>query len=179
MSTCERSTGLYNAGAGPETGHQPADPNLRVAAAGPGWPRLVAHANSAVRAFVGRLFPWLGGSRLRDFRTERTRLGCAARRYLGLQAVPLKLIVGSVDRSADYDAAFRPKLTADSRRTARVRRLMEGDYPLPAVELLRLGHDYYVLDGHHRVVAAKQLGREFVDAEVTDYPLPAERDAAA
>jgi hypothetical protein len=45
---------------------------------------------------------------------------------------------------------------------------------LPPIELYRLGDRYYVLDGHHRVAAALDLGQVEMDAVVTEY-----RSAAA
>ena len=44
---------------------------------------------------------------------------------------------------------------------------------LPAIELYKLGDRYYVVDGHHRVAAARSLGQIDMDAIVTEYT-PAE-----
>jgi hypothetical protein len=40
---------------------------------------------------------------------------------------------------------------------------------LPPVELYRLGNIYYVLDGHHRVAAARLNGQLELDAQVVDF----------
>ena len=36
------------------------------------------------------------------------------------------------------------------------------------VSLYKIGNDYFLLDGHHRVSVARHRGREWVDAEVTE-----------
>jgi len=41
---------------------------------------------------------------------------------------------------------------------------MEAGKPLPPVVLYKLGYGYYVLDGNHRVAAAKQLGQLEIEA---------------
>ena len=40
---------------------------------------------------------------------------------------------------------------------------------MPLLELYKFGYDYYVLDGHHRVAAARQLGIRELEAEVSEY----------
>jgi hypothetical protein len=45
---------------------------------------------------------------------------------------------------------------------------------LPPIELYKLGSVYYVVDGHHRVAAARSLGQVAMEAVVTEYiPAPA------
>jgi hypothetical protein len=45
--------------------------------------------------------------------------------------------------------------------------MRNGD-DLPPITLYQLGARYYVIDGHTRVAAAKELGIEFLDANVTE-----------
>jgi uncharacterized protein (DUF1015 family) len=47
--------------------------------------------------------------------------------------------------------------------------LMRRGHNLPAVELYQLHDAYYVVDGHHRIAAARSLGWIAVDAEVTEF----------
>ena len=41
----------------------------------------------------------------------------------------------------------------------------QGD-TLPLVELIQLGEDYFVRDGHHRISAARAFSEEYIDAVV-------------
>ena len=41
----------------------------------------------------------------------------------------------------------------------------QGD-TLPLVELIQLGEDYFVRDGHHRISVAHALSEEYIDAVV-------------
>ena len=50
---------------------------------------------------------------------------------------------------------------------------------LPAVDLLQVGDDYYVADGHNRVAAARQAGAVAVDGEVTELLMPGVAPGAA
>ena len=109
----------------------------------------------------------------RDFETEAhqqaERFGPLNRRALGLRIVDVNQIVGSVGRSAEFDANFHPLRTesAAQARFQRVLNAMKADELLPPLELYKLRRYYYVLDGHHRVGAARSLGIESLEANVT------------
>ncbi|MBC7318447.1 ParB N-terminal domain-containing protein [Candidatus Bipolaricaulota bacterium] len=89
-------------------------------------------------------------------------------RYLGLQEVEVDKIVGSVDRYDDFTRAFLPVHGEDVRQQ-RIERAMERGEVLPPVKLYKLGEVYFVVDGHHRVAAAKKTGAKFIDAEVVEF----------
>lgn len=90
---------------------------------------------------------------------------------LGLRTVEVKKIVGSVNRWQDFDAQFRFRLTSRTamERYARIKKAMEEGVVLPPVKLYKVRDKYYVMDGHHRVAAAKELGQIYIDAYVTEY----------
>jgi hypothetical protein len=95
-------------------------------------------------------------------------LGRVSETDLGLQRVPLDSIVGTVDRTKDFDRAFRPtspRLRARWQRIAEAQRRGES---FPPVSLYRIGELHFVRDGHHRVSVARSLGREDIDAYVTE-----------
>ncbi|MGH2368335.1 MAG: ParB N-terminal domain-containing protein, partial [Chloroflexota bacterium] len=46
---------------------------------------------------------------------------------------------------------------------------MASGQALPPLQLYKLGYDYYILDGHHRVAAARTLGIRELEAEVTEF----------
>ena len=52
----------------------------------------------------------------------------------------------------------------------------KGEY-YPVVELFRLADEYYILDGHHRLSAAKELGWIFIDAHVVEH-LPPKKETS-
>ena len=49
---------------------------------------------------------------------------------------------------------------------------------MPPVTLYKLGDDYFVQDGHHRVSVYRFHGVEWLDAEVTEFRIPNDRLAA-
>ena len=95
-------------------------------------------------------------------------LGRAGEQYLGLRSVALDSIVGTVDRTKDFDRRFRP---TSGRLRARWERLAEAQHrgeAMPPISLYRVGELHFVRDGHHRVSVARALGRTEIDAYVTE-----------
>lgn len=95
-------------------------------------------------------------------------LGETGRRELGLMDVPVDAIVGSVDRTGQFDRAFRP-ITATTRdRWARLNAAQRRGETVPPVRLRKIGGMYFVVDGHHRVSIARNRGNPTIDAYVTE-----------
>jgi len=87
-------------------------------------------------------------------------------RDLGTRPVRLDKIVGSVGRYHDFDSTFRLKDHLPHERLENVKKRMREGKPLPPVELYQFRDEYYVLDGHHRVSAAKEFGHEEIEARI-------------
>ncbi len=99
-----------------------------------------------------------------DVVRERVRAGLPV--YRGMRSVPLEKIIGSVNRYGDFDRAFLPTQEYTIDRWLNIGRAYYEDIPLPPVKLYQVGDVYFVVDGNHRVSVARELGREFIDAEV-------------
>src|SRR5712691_4546383 len=110
---------------------------------------------------------------LRCFREDAERAGTLIQRNLGMRTIEVARIVGSVDRCTELSIDFRPptrrRRKHDEDRFHRVRRALEQNDALPAIDVYKLGFGYYVLDGHHRVAVALQNGQVEIDANVTEY----------
>ena len=108
---------------------------------------------------------------IRSFADDAARAGALEQRALGPRRVDVARIVGSVSRPGDLGADFRTtqKWTEDQQRFQNVLYAYGRGDALPPVELYKLGYGYYVLDGHHRVAAARQLGKTSIDAVVTEF----------
>jgi nucleotide-binding universal stress UspA family protein len=113
---------------------------------------------------------------IRSFTDEATRAGLLVPRMLGLRTVALARIIGSVGKAEELGPDFRPKRrsTLEEQRYGGVRGLSGGalnDEPvvLAPIDLYKLGYGYYVLDGHRRVAAAKELGQDEIEANVTEF----------
>jgi DNA-binding Lrp family transcriptional regulator len=83
----------------------------------------------------------------------------------GLRTVPLARIVGSVGRYQDFDARFRLR---PSERLSHIKQAMRQGKPLPPVRLYQVRDAYYVLDGNHRIAAAKELGHDDILAHIVE-----------
>jgi hypothetical protein len=95
-------------------------------------------------------------------------LGRRGERRLGLQTIPLDSIVGTVDRSREFDRRFRPTSRRVRRRWQRIAEAMRRGEAMPPIRVYRVGDLHFVEDGHHRVSVARQLGLEVIDAYVTE-----------
>ncbi|MDT8377632.1 MAG: Lrp/AsnC ligand binding domain-containing protein [Desulfotignum sp.] len=86
----------------------------------------------------------------------------------GIQTIALERITGSVGKYADFDSRFRPKKHMSTQRFAEIKQAMRQGSPIPPVKLYQIRDQYYVLDGNHRVAAAKELGWTEIKAKVVE-----------
>ena len=99
-----------------------------------------------------------------------TKLRAVSRTDRGIKQVPLKDIIGSVNRIQDFDRNFLPLRDDDIYRWAGVKTAMTSPLAkgVPPVSLYQIGDAYFVLDGNHRVSIAKEMGMETIEAYVTE-----------
>ena len=95
-------------------------------------------------------------------------LGRVGERSLGLHAIPLDSVVGTVDRGKEFDREFRPTTSRVRTRWERIAAAMRRGDPLPPISVYRIGEVHFVRDGHHRVSVARALGLRDIDAFVTE-----------
>ncbi|MCE7008430.1 chromosome partitioning protein ParB [Kibdelosporangium philippinense] len=95
-------------------------------------------------------------------------LGRTGERRLGSQVIRLDSIVGSMDRTRDFDRRFRPTSGRLRERWERLARAQRRGEPIPPIEVYRVGDLHFVSDGHHRVSVAIALGQDTIEAYVTE-----------
>jgi hypothetical protein len=95
-------------------------------------------------------------------------LGMMSERRLGLQTIRLDSIVGSVDRTRDFDRRFRPTSGRVRERWQRLALAQRRGEAIPPIDLYRVGDLHFVKDGHHRVSVAHALGLDSIDGYVTE-----------
>jgi hypothetical protein len=96
--------------------------------------------------------------------TDRLRI--RGQRHIGVQTIPVARIIGTVDRTIDFDRLFRPR-----RKLLRSRlQALHDAFPdgmVPAITVYEVDGMYFVADGHHRVALAHQLQMDYIEADVT------------
>lgn len=97
-----------------------------------------------------------------------------SRRLLGLRTVPLRKIVGSVGRCREESPEKRhlnpfARQKRPSDRLKSIERALRHGVVLPPVDLYKVGDEYFILDGHHRVMAGRKIGQIDIDAIVTEF----------
>ena len=95
-------------------------------------------------------------------------LGKVGERRLGLQVIPVDSIVGSVDRSRDFDRSFRPTSRRVRQRWERIAKAMRRGESMPPISVYRIGDLHFVEDGHHRVSVVREMGLDTIDAYVAE-----------
>jgi hypothetical protein len=125
------------------------------------------------RQVLSRLAGWLRRepddvSEILPFDEVVSALGRTGEKRLGLQIIPLDSIVGSVDRTRDFDRWFRPRTGRSRERWERLARAQRRGEAIPPIDVYRVGELHFVKDGHHRVSVAHALGFRSIDAFVTE-----------
>jgi uncharacterized ParB-like nuclease family protein len=87
----------------------------------------------------------------------------------GTLLVPLDQIVGSVGRYHDFDRQFRathsPK--GDERLQGIIEAMRAGKM-MPPISLYQIKEEYFILDGHHRFQAARELGFHEIRSRIVE-----------
>ena len=109
--------------------------------------------------------------RLQSIEPVLEAAGLEGRAYGGVQEIPLERVVGSAAPPAkigDFDPGFLPVNRRVRDRWTRIYREMVEGQELPPIDVYKVGDDYYVIDGHHRVSVARSLGRATISARVVE-----------
>ena len=101
---------------------------------------------------------------LLPFTEVERRLGLTSQAYAGVRTIPVDRILGSLDRTVDFDRDFRPRDPASPRLQGLRAAFPTGDFP--PISVYEVGGAFFVVDGHHRVALSRELGVQFIDAEV-------------
>jgi hypothetical protein len=102
------------------------------------------------------------------FEEVRDALGFRGERDLGIQVIALDSVVGTVDRTREFDRRFRPTSRRGRERWERIAAAQRRGEAMPPISVYRLGDMHFVRDGHHRVSVARAQGRRDIDARVTE-----------
>lgn len=111
----------------------------------------------------------LNRGHVQAFASTKEKYGLTESLDLGLRTVQVDNIVGSVNRWRDFDARFRIKNRATMHRYMQIKLAVERGKIMPPVYLYKVRDKYYVVDGNHRVSAAKEVGQTYIDAHVVEF----------
>jgi hypothetical protein len=102
------------------------------------------------------------------FEEVASALGRVGERRLGLELITLDSIIGTVDRSREFDRDFRPTSPRVRERWQRINLAQRRGEAMPPIDVYRIGELHFVKDGHHRVSVARALGHRDINAYVTE-----------
>jgi hypothetical protein len=118
------------------------------------------------RYAVARLGRWLlhrrAGRRPMTLAAAAARVGGPA----GLEMVPLRRIIGTLEPTVQFDARFRPASEVVRDRWERIALARRMGVGLPPITVLEQTGGYFVIDGRHRVSVARAFGDSDIEARV-------------
>ena len=120
-----------------------------------------------------KLKKWVGkpseSDCIRSFKTEQKIEEAFDSVVRGTCRVGLNQIVGSVGRYHDFDGRFHPKRHLPPERYKNIKEAMRQGRVMPPVKLYQIKDEFYVLDGNHRIAAAKALGHDEIRAKIFEF----------
>jgi hypothetical protein len=138
--------------------------------------QLTKDRNTAIHAFDSLRLRALGAriwaklsrrkARLASF-SERPRTS-VNRKFVGVQEIPIDKIVGTLGRETDFDHKFRP--LSNHLRERWVNALISlSTEKWSSILVHKIGEQYFVEDGHHRISVTRAVGMAYIQAEVWEY----------
>jgi DNA-binding Lrp family transcriptional regulator len=124
---------------------------------------------STLRKLSERYGPNRRGDQAKSFDDHQRSEAAFDAKDRGTGSVLLAHITGSVGRYRDFDRQFRPKSHLPSERLERIRAAMKRGTRMPPVKLYKIKEEYYVVDGHHRITAARELGLDQIEGRVIEF----------
>ena len=104
--------------------------------------------------------------KLKCFQYEYGHLKIGSRSYQGIKPIKIDRIVGTVGRCQQTEGF---KELVKTQRYRNIKQAIIAQKQMPAIEVYKVNDEYYIVDGHHRVIASKEIGRKFIDAKITEY----------
>jgi len=127
--------------------------------------KLAGKPNNRTRAGQPEEVAW----EVKSFKDQQQKEAAFDHRDRGIRSVPLDRIVGSVGRYKDFDGRFRFKPCVPSDRLEWIKKAMREGRNLGPVKLFEIKDEFYVLDGNHRIAAAKELGHDEILAHIEEF----------
>ncbi|MBK9927621.1 MAG: ParB-like nuclease domain-containing protein [Anaerolineales bacterium] len=101
-----------------------------------------------------------------------------SRKLVNTTNISVADIVGTFERSADFDRRFRPLKKHSLDRWVNAYMLHEQNSWSPIL-VHKVDGKYFVEDGHHRVSVARSIGMDFIEAKVWEYTTAQSKSANA
>ena len=108
-------------------------------------------------------------SGVKSFKDQQIKEAAFDARDRGIRTIPLQRIVGSVGRYQDFDSRFRFKHHMNQERSQWIKKAMRQGRSLDPVRLYEIKDEFFVLDGNHRIAAAKELGHDEILAHIVEF----------
>lgn len=86
----------------------------------------------------------------------------------GILQIPLNKIVGSVGRYHDFDNQFKTNKRKRDERHDSIKKALISGKKLPPIALYQIKEDFFILDGHHRFTAARDLGHSHISSRIVE-----------
>lgn len=132
---------------------------------------LKEEAKEAYQKITGGLLNYftLSKNKLKSFEETQKKSNALTQFKIGIQEIPLKKIVGSVQKNMDFNIDFIPLNDIIEKRWCNIYVAYCQEESLPPIEVYKIKDEYFVVDGNHRVSVAKALNFLSIEAIVTEF----------
>ena len=104
-----------------------------------------------------------------DFATIEQNIQKYKLKDRGVEAIPTDKIVGSLGRYNDFSENLLPHRGDMGLRYESIKKGMLNGIIFPPIKVYQVLDNYFIIDGHHRVMAAKNVfNAKYIDAEVLE-----------
>ncbi len=121
-----------------------------------------------LESIIKKLWPNNQDSRAKCFSKDLSYNGPFNFIHSVISSVPLNQIVGSVGKCSAFNSEFSLRSHVPQGRLISIKQAMRKGKSLPPVNLYKINEEYYVMDGNHRVAAAKELDRFEIVAKIVE-----------
>ena len=106
---------------------------------------------------------------LTPFEAVKTRQNLVVRLENGCQEIRLDQIIGSVGKPEFFTPSLWPLYSGLEKRWVSVYELIMGPQGYPPIEVYKVNHRYFILDGHHRASVARAMANRTIEAYVIEW----------
>ena len=134
---------------------------------------LSLYRKARFRAWLGKAIALLTGRqhKLPNLKELKRREKVQGWQYIGIQEIPIQMIVGSEDPSPEFDCEFFPLNRHSRERWLDIAFGMLSGIDIPPIELIQVPNGYFAQSGLYRISVYRMMGHKVIPAYVTSWDL--------
>lgn len=131
------------------------------------------YRKARLRAWLGKLKSAFSGDAgcLPNLKEIKAKKVIQDWKYIGIQDVPIRFIVGTEEPCREFDFEFSPLKEHNQERWLDLAFAQLSGVNLPPIELIQVPNGYFAQSGHYRISVLRAMGEKMIQAYVTSWEL--------